>query len=276
MKFTREVLHIDLESIIIATSYANSDNDDLEDYKINLINRVISIIYDYFQMQGKELHEVQDTNVNFYLDEGKSFRYRNEKYKSNRQRQKFPFKKELKNFAKKELKALSLPLLEADDLIGLNRDNNVIIANDDDFLTMPGKVYNYRKKQFYNIDHRNANYNLAFKMLTGGHNNSTSLENCGKKTAEKFLSNFDLLNFFDTLEVVKEAFLYGIKKENYSVHRDVEASSIKNFFLSFRENYILRNISDIYLLEIDVKESPIKCEILKLNELINLKDLYEL
>jgi DNA polymerase-1 len=84
------------------------------------------------------------------------------------------------------------PNLEADDCIGIlatTKPNTVIISGDKDFKSVPGRFFNYRKDELYDISEEEANYWHMFQTLIGDTaDNYSGCPGIGEKTAQKILA----------------------------------------------------------------------------------------
>ena len=85
------------------------------------------------------------------------------------------------------------PTLEADDCIGIlatMKPNAVIISGDKDFKSVPGRFFNYRKDELYEISEEEADYWHMFQTLIGDTaDNYSGCPGIGEKTAQKILAD---------------------------------------------------------------------------------------
>ena len=78
---------------------------------------------------------------------------------------------------------------EADDAMGINQDaNSIICSYDKDMLMIPGKHYQFNKREFITITPEQGILNFYKQLLTGDStDNIPGLKGVGPKTAEKIL-----------------------------------------------------------------------------------------
>lgn len=94
-------------------------------------------------------------------------------YKSNRKgvSKKPPYYWELVSWCRDHYASLSFDGLEGDDVMGIfqTRGNNdtVIVSSDKDMRTVPGKLYNHKKKEFSEVTLNEANWFWMYQTLTG-------------------------------------------------------------------------------------------------------------
>ena len=99
----------------------------------------------------------------------------------------------VKEWVKENYNSYQRPTLEADDCIGILatlKPNCVIISGDKDFKSVPGRFFNYRKGELYEISKEQADYAHMFQTLIGDTaDNYSGCPGVGEKTAEKLLAN---------------------------------------------------------------------------------------
>ena len=115
-------------------------------------------------------------------------------YKANRANKRKPVcYKSVKEWVKENYTSYQRPTLEADDCIGILatlKQNTVIVSADKDFKSIPGRFYNYRKEEFYELSEDEADYWHMFQTLVGDvADNYSGCPGVGEKTAEKILAN---------------------------------------------------------------------------------------
>lgn len=85
------------------------------------------------------------------------------------------------------------PYLEADDCIGIlatSKPNTIVISGDKDFKSVPGRFYNYRKGELYEISVEEADKWHLYQTLIGDTaDNYSGCPGIGEKTAEKLLAD---------------------------------------------------------------------------------------
>ena len=136
-----------------------------------------------------------DAQVRVAFTKGRNFRYDlTPTYKSNRKDVRKPMcLYELREHVESTMACLSLPNLEADDILGIwatsgKVEDPIIVSDDKDMLTIPGKVY--RQGEVITVSEDQANYNWMYQTLVGDTADGyTGLPGCGPKGAEKILAN---------------------------------------------------------------------------------------
>ena len=115
-------------------------------------------------------------------------------YKSNRAATRKPMLlKHLKERAVDKYEAFIRPTLEGDDCLGIlgtmkQTGDCVICSLDKDFKTIPGRHYNFGRKEFFEITQSQADYWHMMQTLTGDTTDGyTGCIGIGQKTAEKIL-----------------------------------------------------------------------------------------
>lgn len=97
----------------------------------------------------------------------------------------------LRDWMVSECNAVRIPTLEADDLLGIEatKSGGVIISEDKDLRTIPGKHFNPDKDQkIVEVSEFEADYNHMLQTLTGDTTDGyTGCPSVGPKTAEKIL-----------------------------------------------------------------------------------------
>lgn len=124
---------------------------------------------------------------------------------------------EIKEYINTTYRAITVPTLEADDLIGIyaNKENEycedaIICTIDKDLQQLEGEYFHLRKKEQWTISKIEANKNLFRQILTGdATDNIKGLYHIGVKKAEKYIEEHC--------------------KGDYSVKRLVEVTTQKYF-----------------------------------------------
>jgi len=84
------------------------------------------------------------------------------------------------------------PNLEADDCIGIlatTKKNSIIVSGDKDFKSVPGRFFDYKRGEFYDISVDKADYWHLYQTLIGDTaDNYSGCPGIGEKTAEKILA----------------------------------------------------------------------------------------
>ena len=115
-------------------------------------------------------------------------------YKSNRAATRKPLLlKHLKDRALDKYAAYLRPTLEGDDCLGIlgtmkKTGDCIICSLDKDFKTIPGRHYNFGRKEFFEVTLQQADYWHMMQTLTGDTTDGyTGCPGIGPKTAEKIL-----------------------------------------------------------------------------------------
>ena len=114
-------------------------------------------------------------------------------YKSNRKETRKPMTlNALRQYLLNEMSAVMVEGMEADDLLGITSTNEpdcVIVSEDKDLATIPGKLFNPAKdEEVRTISKFDADYLHMKQTLTGDPvDGYAGLAGCGEKTAEKIL-----------------------------------------------------------------------------------------
>lgn len=118
-------------------------------------------------------------------------------YKSNRAATRKPMHlKHLKERAMDQYESFLRPTLEGDDCIGIlatrkGAGDVVICSIDKDFKTIPGRIYNFDRKEYLEITEAEADYWHLMQTLTGDTTDGyAGCPGIGPKTAEKILDPF--------------------------------------------------------------------------------------
>ena len=115
-------------------------------------------------------------------------------YKGNRKADKPFWYKEMRQYMVEAWDAKVVDGMEADDALGIAQcrdetEETVICSIDKDLLMIPGRHYNWKKKESQVIDEEQGDYNLCMQMLTGDStDNIIGIKGIGPKTAEKLLA----------------------------------------------------------------------------------------
>ena len=184
--------------------------------------------------------EVKATKYAGFLTSGKCFRYNAAKtkpYKGNRKYGNKPIIfPALKEYLRQKWNFISVPELEADDLVSVYHDplKTVICSPDKDVLYQ-NKVcnYNYGKAEFVTVDENEATTFLWKQMLMGDSTDGIQgIPKVGPKTADRWLKNIvpqDMPKF------VLEKYV-----EKFGIHE-----GITKFAETFKLVYILKTKEDV-------------------------------
>jgi hypothetical protein len=118
-------------------------------------------------------------------------------YKGNRDKSSKPtHHEELGVYLTKQWNAIVTDGIEADDAIGIaameaktKGTEYIVVSNDKDLHQIPGKHYDWVKKEFYEVSPKEAKTNFFIQVLAGDStDNIPGLPGVGKVTAEKILA----------------------------------------------------------------------------------------
>lgn len=97
-------------------------------------------------------------------------------------------------FMRDNFDVVSFPELEADDALGIvctSEPDCVLVSPDKDLRTIPGRLFNPRKKTFETITPAQAFYNHMWQTLVGdGADNFPGCPRVGEKTAPKYIGEY--------------------------------------------------------------------------------------
>jgi len=188
-------------------------------------------------------HMLEQCNANKYagfLTAGRCFRYaaaKTKPYKGNRKYSNKPIIfPAIKEYLRQEWNFISVPELEADDLVSVYHDpmKTVICSPDKDVLYQ-NKVsnYNYGKAEFITVDENEAIAFLWKQMLMGDSTDGIQgIPKVGEKTATTWLQN---LNTNQMSTFVLEKYI-----EKFGIHE-----GITKFAETFKLVYILKTKEDV-------------------------------
>jgi 5'-3' exonuclease len=206
--------------------------------------RVDSIISDIIDKTGS-------THCYLFLSEGVYFRHSiSPEYKAKRKEKETTLLwiKELKEYLVTQYKAVTIPLLEADDLVAYVMSNEVpgfpdkiMCSPDKDVLKqVVGRGYNYQKLEFVNTTQLDAFQFLCIQSMQGdASDNIMGIPGVGEAKANKVLKELDM-----SLEDVMPIIL-----QQYIKHYETAHKAIYEFQKNFRLVYLLRKQED-FLVEL--------------------------
>ena len=186
------------------------------------------------------LEQCNSTKYAGFLTAGKCFRYtaaKTKPYKGNRKYANKPIIfPAIKEYLRQEWNFISVPELEADDLVSVYHDpmKTVICSPDKDVLYQ-NKVsnYNYGKAEFVTIDENEATTFLWKQMLMGDSTDGIQgIPKVGPKTADSWLKN---ITPQDMPKFVLEKYI-----EKFGIHE-----GITKFAETFKLVYILKTKEDV-------------------------------
>jgi len=190
----------DADSLIFASCYRTRINGEKPD---DIYYRDIRDAQDKYSEQFMKM--INDLDEHFDIQNiltfsGSSGNFRKmitPTYKANRKNQeKPPLLYELHNFVKKTYNSIYTRGLETDDLVAANwnriknevgRDQVLIVSIDKDYKQFPAMIYNYVKKEIYDITEDQALYNFYSQCVIGDPaDNVNYFKGKGVKFAEKY------------------------------------------------------------------------------------------
>ena len=188
-------------------------------------------------------HMLEQCKANKYagfLTAGNCFRYaaaKTKPYKGNRKYANKPIIfPAIKEYLRQEWNFISIPELEADDLVSIfhNPEETVICSPDKDVLYQNiGVHYNYGKAEFVTIDENEATTFLWKQMLMGDSTDGIQgIPKVGPKTADSWLKN---ITPQDMPKFVLEKYA-----EKFGIHE-----GITKFAETFKLVYILKTKEDV-------------------------------
>lgn len=147
------------------------------------------------------LRAVHASEFQVYITQGKCFRHAlTDTYKANRKDKVRPIYYDmLRQYAKDKYRACFVDGIEADDAMGiahtkLNKQGktSIICSIDKDLLTIPGKVFNDMRNEFYTLSEDAAKYFYLQQMLQGDTaDNVKGIPRVGEVKAKKILNVLD-------------------------------------------------------------------------------------
>lgn len=191
------------------------------------------------QRINQMLVECKATKYAGFLTSGKCFRYNvaeTKPYKGNRRHGDKPIIfPALKEYLRQEWNFISVPELEADDLVSIYHDPmKTIICSPDKDVLYQNKVhnYNYGKADFVTMDENDSIRFLWKQVLMGDSTDGIGgIPKVGPKTAEKWLE--------DVLPHEMPAFVLNKYIEKFGIHE-----GIYKFTETFKLIYILKSRED--------------------------------
>lgn len=139
----------------------------------------------------KDIFEAtESTDAIFYLTGRNNFRRNlDPSYKANRTQERPKFWQACRDYLVKKYKAIIIDNYEADDALSWNQtDETIICSIDKDLLMVPGKHYNWVRKEWTTIDEAMAQQFFYRQLLIGDtSDNVFGIKGIGPKKAEKAL-----------------------------------------------------------------------------------------
>ena len=207
--------------------------------------------------------QVEATHYAGFLTSGRCFRYaaaKTKPYKGNRKHGDKPIIfPAIKEYLKQEWNFISVPELEADDLVSIYHDplRTVICSPDKDVLYQnKGVHYNYGKAELVVMDEVDSTHFLWKQMLMGDSTDGIQgIPKVGPKTAETWLKDIESLDM--------PAFVLNKYIEKFGIHK-----GMCNFAETFRLVYILKSKEDV------LRETGIELSKLVINDIKQSEQLW--
>lgn len=243
-----KVAIVDADSIIYAICVnKKQDENQVSEYGLQSERSLEQVIEEFNNYFFKIL---MDTGCNSYiaLTTKGSHRYSIYKeYKANRKYLERPkYLTEITDYCINELGFIRIDGYEADDLVNifnnLIKDDKILIHTDKDLNQIPGKHYNYKTPEFYNITSDEGAELLWKQVITGdATDNIKGIPGKGIKAAE---------------EIFKDIKCPPARILKYYIEHFGEYKGI----LEFTKNYQLIKLLDNFIEPIDINLNPIYIE----------------
>ena len=168
----------DIYAFRVACTTEN-DNEAIAVYRVN-------------EMIENTLAEVEASEYKLFLTSPDNFRkHIYPEYKANRTATKPKHLQFLRDYLVESWQGTVAEKMEADDYLGINQNESSIICSiDKDLLQVPGKHYNFVKKEFYEVDEETGFRNFYTQLLTGDtSDNIKGIAGIGPVKAKKALAD---------------------------------------------------------------------------------------
>lgn len=168
----------DIYAFRVACTTEN-DNEAIAVYRVN-------------EMIENTLNEVEATEYKLFLTSPDNFRkHIYPEYKANRTATKPKHLQFLRDYLVESWQGTVAEKMEADDYLGINQhESSIICSIDKDLLQVPGKHYNFVKKEFYEVDEETGSRNFYTQLLTGDtSDNIKGIAGIGPVKAKKALAD---------------------------------------------------------------------------------------
>ena len=169
----------DIYAFRVACTTEN-DNESIAVYRVN-------------EMIENTLAEVEASEYKLFLTSPDNFRkHVYPEYKANRTATKPKHLQFLKDYLIESWQGQVAERMEADDYLGINQhESSIICSIDKDLLQVPGKHYNFVKKEFYEVDEETGFRNFYTQLLTGDtSDNIKGIAGIGPVKAKKALTGY--------------------------------------------------------------------------------------
>jgi 5'-3' exonuclease len=168
----------DIYAFRVACTTEN-DNEAIAVYRVN-------------EMIENTLAEVEASEYKLFLTSPDNFRkHIYPEYKANRTATKPKHLQFLRDYLVESWQGTVAEKMEADDYLGINQhESSIICSIDKDLLQVPGKHYNFVKKEFYEVDEETGSRNFYTQLLTGDtSDNIKGIAGIGPVKAKKALAD---------------------------------------------------------------------------------------
>jgi len=183
----------DIYAFRVACTTEN-DNEAIAVYRVN-------------EMIENTLNEVEATEYRLFLTSPDNFRkHIYPEYKANRTATKPKHLQFLRDYLVESWQGTVAEKMEADDYLGINQhESSIICSIDKDLLQVPGKHYNFVKKEFYEVDGETGSRNFYTQLLTGDtSDNIKGIAGIGPVKAKKALA--EATNEYEMFCIVRDMY----------------------------------------------------------------------
>jgi DNA polymerase-1 len=153
------------------------------------------------------LAEVEASEYKLFLTSPDNFRkHIYPEYKANRTATKPKHLQFLRDYLVESWQGTVAEKMEADDYLGINQhESSIICSIDKDLLQVPGKHYNFVKKEFYEVDEETGFRNFYTQLLTGDtSDNIKGIAGIGPVKAKKALA--EATNEYEMFCIVRDMY----------------------------------------------------------------------
>lgn len=183
----------DIYAFRVACTTEN-DNEAIAVYRVN-------------EMIENTLAEVEASEYKLFFTSPDNFRkHIYPEYKANRTATKPKHLQFLRDYLVESWQGQVAERMEADDYLGINQNESSIICSiDKDLLQVPGKHYNFVKKEFYEVDEETGFRNFYTQLLTGDtSDNIKGIAGIGPVKAKKALA--EATNEYEMFCIVRDMY----------------------------------------------------------------------
>jgi len=183
----------DIYAFRVACTTEN-DNEAIAVYRVN-------------EMIENTLAEVEASEYKLFFTSPDNFRkHIYPEYKANRTATKPKHLQFLRDYLVESWQGTVAEKMEADDYLGINQHEfSIICSIDKDLLQVPGKHYNFVKKEFYEVDEETGFRNFYTQLLTGDtSDNIKGIAGIGPVKAKKALA--EATNEYEMFCIVRDMY----------------------------------------------------------------------